>query len=78
MKRPFLILLLFLAINFTNPGVQVFSQNSKNKIEFVREVKNKDFTKNELFKNKVILYLRYQVLLQRIAVINSKLDFNSS
>ncbi len=70
--------MLFLAINFTNPSVQVFSQNSKHKIEFVREVKNENLTKNELLKNKVVLYLRYQILMQRIAVVNSNAGFNTS
>jgi hypothetical protein len=82
MKRSFLILILLIAFNIANPTVPVYSQSARHNIEFVRVGKSRDLTGNELLKAKVIQFIRYQLLLQRISqrasLFNSGLVFNSS
>ena len=78
MKRTFLILILVVAFNFTSPTGQIYSQSARHNIEFVKVAKSKDLSRNELLKAKVIQYIRYCVLVKRVAKINSNLVFNSS
>jgi hypothetical protein len=78
MKRTFLILTFIIAFNFTAPNTQTLAQTVRHHIEFAQEDKSKDLTENELLKNKVVLYLRIQMLLVRVMIINSNLEFNTS
>jgi hypothetical protein len=78
MKKGFIILTLLIAFNFTAPNSQTLSQTLRHHIEFAQEDKSKDLTDNELLKNKVVLYLRLQILLVRVNVINANYGFNTS
>ena len=78
MKKAFIILTLLIAFNFTVPVGQTLSQTARHGIEFVREEKSRDLSTNELLKKKVTLYLRYQIMLARVAKINSDVAFNTS
>ncbi len=78
MKRTFLILVLLVAFNFANPTGQVYSQNVRHNIEFVKVDKSRSRTNDELIRNKVIMYLRYQVLLMRVNSVNARLEYNTS
>ena len=78
MKKGFIIITLFVAFNFTSPNTQPFAQVIRHQIEFAQEDKSKDLTDNELLKNKVVMYMRLQVIMIRIAVINNSYGFNSS
>jgi len=78
MKRTFLIFILLVAFNFANPTGQVYSQNVRHNIEYVKVDKSKSRTNNELLRNKVIMYMRYQVLLMRVYSVNKRLEYNTS
>jgi len=56
----------------------VLAQTIRHKIEFAQEDKSKDLTSNELLKNKVVMYMRLQVLMIRVTVINNSYGFNTS
>lgn len=77
MRKSFLILTLVLAFNIANPTGTVMSQNLIQNIEFVAEDKRKDLNKNEVLKKKIILFLRHQLLLKQVSLINSVFIFNS-
>jgi hypothetical protein len=64
--------------NFTTPNSQPFAQVLRHQIEYVQVNKAKDLTENELLKNKVVMYMKFQVLMIRIAVINNNFGFNTS
>lgn len=70
--------MFLLAINLTAPNNQLIAQSVRHQIEFAQEDKSKDLTDNELLKNKVVMYMRLQVLLIRVAVINNCNGFNTS
>lgn len=78
MKKAFLILILFAAFNIISPNTQVLAQTLRHKIEFTQEDKSRDLTSNEILKNKVVMYIRMNVLKVRIAVIDGGMGFNSS
>jgi hypothetical protein len=78
MKKAFFILIIFAAFNFISPNTQVLAQTLRHKIEFTQEDKSRDVTNNEILKNKVVMYLRMNVLMLRVAVIDGRLGFNSS
>jgi hypothetical protein len=78
MKKSFIILTLLIAINFANPTAQSITLNARHVIEYVQKDNQKDLTDNELFKNKVVMYMRLQILMLRVNVINSLLGYNTS
>ncbi len=78
MKKAFIILTLLVAFNFSSPNNQVLSQTAKHVIEYTQEDKTRDLTNNEILKNKVIMYMRFQILLVRVSIINSDEAFNTS
>jgi len=78
MRKSFIIITFLLAINFTAPNNQALTQIIRHQIEFAQEDKSKDLTDNELLKNKVVMYMRLQVLMIRVAVINNCDGFNTS
>lgn len=78
MKKAFIILTLLIAFNVTAPNNQSLAQTLRHNIEFAQEDKSKDLTDNELLKNRVVLYLRLQILLVRVVVINANYEFNTS
>jgi hypothetical protein len=78
MRKSFIIITFILAINFTAPNTQALTISLRHKIEFAKEDKSKDITDNELVKNKVIMYMRMQILIIRVAVINNSFGFNTS
>ena len=78
MKRAFVILTLLIAFNFTAPNSQTLILTIRHQIEFAQEDKSRDLTDNELLKNKVVLYLRLQLLAVRVSVINSTYYYNTS
>ena len=78
MKRAFIILTLLVAFNFTAPNGNSFTQTIRHQIEFAQEDKSRDLTNNEILKNKVVLYLRLQILSLRVVVIDKYTGFNTS
>jgi len=78
MRKSFIIITFLLAINFTAPNIQVIAQTVRHQIEYAQEDKSKDITDNDLLKNKTVMYMRFQVLMIRIAVINNALYYNTS
>lgn len=78
MKKALLILVLLAAFNLTAPNIYALSQKSRHTIEFREEDRTRDLTNNELLKNKVVMYLRMNVLEVRVMMINRNAEFNSS
>ena len=78
MKKAFIILTLLIAFNVTAPNSRQLTQTLRHHIEFAQEDMSKDLTENELLKNKVVLYLRLQMLHVRVSVINANYEFNTS
>jgi hypothetical protein len=78
MKKAFLILTLLIAFNFTAPNANVLSQLARHTIEFRQESKTHDLTDNELLKNKVVSYIRVQMLMVKISRIDRVYELNSS
>ena len=78
MKRAFLILILLAAFNIFQPNSQALNQTPHHKIEFTEEDKSRDLTNNVIIRNKVILYMKLNVLLARVVMINNSNGFNTS
>ena len=78
MKKAFIILTLLVAFNFATPNANVLSQLARHSIEYRQEDKSRDLTNNELLKNKVIRYLRMQMLLSSVVRVDKNASVNSS
>ncbi|MBN8585643.1 MAG: hypothetical protein J0M37_11155 [Ignavibacteria bacterium] len=78
MKKAFIILTLLVAFNFATPNANVLSQLARHSIEFRQEDKSRDLTNNELLKNKMVRYLRMQMLLNSVVRIDKYAGVNSS
>lgn len=78
MKKAFIILTLLVAFNFATPNANVLSQLARHSIEYRQEDKSRDLTNNELLKNKVVRYLRMQMLLSSVVRIDKYVGVNSS
>ncbi|GEM_PF-1493357 len=78
MKKAFIILTLLFAFNFATPNANVLSQLARHSIEYRQEDKSRDFTNNELLKNKVVRYLRMQMLLSSVVRVDKNAGVNSS
>ncbi|NOS85016.1 MAG: hypothetical protein HOP31_07735 [Ignavibacteria bacterium] len=78
MKKAFIILTLLIAFNFGTPNANVLSQLARHSIEYRQEDKSRDLTNNELLKNKVVRYLRMQMLLSSIIRVDKNAVFNTS
>lgn len=69
---------LLVAFNFSSPNNQVLNQNVRHVIEYTQEDKTRDLTNNEILKNKVVMYMRMQILFIKVSVINANIGFNTS
>jgi hypothetical protein len=78
LKKAFIILTLLAAFNFASPNNQALSQTNRHVIEYTQEDKTRDLSNNEILKNKVVLYLKMQILMVRVCMINSDGGFNTS
>jgi len=78
MKKAFIILTLLIAFNFATPNANVLSQLARHSIEYRQEDKSRDLTDNELLKNKVVRYLRMQMLLSSVVRVEKNAGVNSS
>jgi len=78
MKKAFLILTLLIAFNFTVPNANVLTQMARHTIEYRQEDRSRSLTENELLKNKVVSYLRLQMLLSRVYRVDRNFGINSS
>lgn len=78
MKKAFLILTLLIAFNFTAPNANVLTQLARHTIEYRQEDRSRSLTENELLKNKVVSYLRMQILISRVKCIDRSFGFNTS
>ena len=78
MKKAFIILTLLIAFNFATPNANVLSQLARHSIEYRQEDKSRDLTNNELLKNKVVRYLRMQMLLSSVVRVDKNVWFNTS
>ena len=78
MKKAFIILTLLVAFNFATPNANVLSQLARHGIEYRQEDKSRDLTNNELLKNKVVRYLRMQMLLSSVVRVDKNAVLNTS
>ena len=78
MKKAFIILTLLVAFNFATPNANVLSQLARHSIEYRQEDKSRDLTNNELLKNKVVRYLKMQLLLSSVVRVDMYAGFNTS
>ena len=78
MKKAFLILTLLIAFNFGSPNSSVLSLLARHSIEFRQEDKTRDLTNNELLKNKVVRYLKQEMLLSLVVRVDKNYGINSS
>lgn len=78
MKKAFIILTLLIAFNFSAPNNQALSQKLRHIIEYTNEDKTHYLTNGEILRNKVLYYMRIQILFHRVACINANIGFNSS
>jgi hypothetical protein len=78
MKKAFIILTLLVAFNFATPNANVLSQLARHSIEYRQEDRSRDLTNNELLKNKVVRYLRMQMLLSSVVRVDKNAGVNSS
>ncbi len=78
MKKAFLILTLLIAFNFGTPNANVLSQLARHNIEFRQEDKSRGLTTNELLKNKVVRYLKQEMLLSSVVRVDKNFGINSS
>lgn len=78
MKKAFFILTLLLAFNFFSPNNQVLSQHQRHVIEYTQDDKQRDITNDEILKNKVVRYLKMQVLIKQILIADTNYAFNTS
>ena len=78
MKKAFLILTLLIAFNFGSPNANVLSLLARHSIEFRQEDKTRDLTNNELLKNKVVRYLKQELLLSSVVRVDKNYWVNSS
>ena len=78
MKKAFIILTLLVAFNFATPNANVLSQLARHSIEYRQEDKSRDLTNNELLKNKVVRYLKMQLLLSSVVRVDKNVRFNTS
>lgn len=78
MKKAFIILTLLVAFNFATPNANVLSQLASHSIEFRQEDKSRDLTNNEPLKNKMVRYLRMQMLLSSVVRVDKNAWVNSS
>lgn len=78
MKKAFLILTLLIAFNFGSPNPNVLSLLARHNIEFRQEDKSRGLTNNELLKNKVVRYLKQEMLLSSVVRVDKNFAINSS
>ena len=78
MRKALIILTLLVAFNFTAPNNQTLSQTARHVIEYTQEDKTRDLTNNEILKNKVVMYMRLQMLLVKVYAVNHGAGFNTS
>ncbi|HAX49278.1 MAG TPA: hypothetical protein DCX92_09880 [Bacteroidetes bacterium] len=78
MKKAFIILTLLIAFNLATPNANVLSQLARHSIEYRQEDKSRDLTDYELLKNKVVRYLRMQMLLSSVVRVDKNAGVNSS
>ena len=78
MKKAFIVFTLLIAFNFGTPNVNVLSQLARHSIEYRQEDNSRDLTNNELLKNKVVRYLRIQMLWSSVVRVDKNAGVNSS
>jgi len=76
MKKTFYIIILLLAISFTTPNSEFFSQRVRHVIEFNYEDKKKKLKDSDIIKNKAVLFVKLHLILQRIEQINYVYSLN--
>jgi hypothetical protein len=77
-KKTFIILTLLLAFNFGAPNTQAMTLKIRHVIEYTEQDKSRDLTGDEILKNKIVLFMRLQMLTIKIAAVNSAAGFNTS
>lgn len=78
MKKAFIILTLLIAFNITAPNTNILTHLARHTVEFRQEERTRGLTDNELLKNKVVRYLRMQMLLSRVVRADKHAGINSS
>lgn len=78
MKKAFIILTLLIAFNFTAPNNLTLSQNARHSIEYRQEDRSRDLTENEILKNKIVKYMKMQMLVVNVIRIDANDRFNTS
>lgn len=78
MKKAFIILTLLVAFNFTVPNNQSLSQRVRHVVEYRQEDKSRDLNENEILKNKVVMYIKLQMIIIQVVRIDANAGFNTS
>jgi hypothetical protein len=78
MKKAFIILTLLIAFNVMTPNANVLSQLARHRIEYRQEDKSRDLTENEILKNKIVKYMKMQMLVVNVIRIDANDRFNTS
>lgn len=73
-----MILTLLIAFNFTAPNTNILTHLARHTVEFRQEERTRGLTDNELLKNKVVRYIRMQMLLSRVVRADKHAGINSS
>lgn len=66
MKKYLLIISILIAINFTIPNNNLLFQRSNINIEYSQDIKLRFSDKNEEIKQKIVLYLRRNILYKQV------------
>lgn len=78
MKKTFIILTLLLAFNFGAPNAQAMQLKVRHIIEYTEQDKSRDITENEILRNKIVMFMRLQMIIIKVAAVNSAAGFNTS
>ncbi len=78
MKKAFIILTLLIAFNFTVPNSQAMGLTLRHVIEYRQEDKSRGLNNSEMLKNKVVIYLRMQIMVIKVIRIVANDRFNTS
>lgn len=78
MKKAFIILTLLVAFNFTVPNNQALSQRVRHIVEYRQEDKSRDLNENEILKNKIVMYMKLQMMVIQIVRIDANAGVNTS
>jgi hypothetical protein len=78
MKKYLLIISILLTINFTVPNNNLLFQRSITNIEYSQDIKIRYSDKNEEIKQKIVLYLKKNILYKQVLRVQVSEYYNTS